>query len=121
MRFDPITGKASQITGPDDSPLNAPKGVYVDEHGDLFVADTGNQRVAHLDSLGTLVKEFTKPESALLDSEEVFAPDKIYVNEISALLDIAVIRYSVVERRYLHAAIADNKTSAIQILSLIHI
>ena len=85
VRFDPITGKASQITGPDDSPLNAPKGVYVDEHGDLFVADTGNQRVAHLDSLGTLVEEFTKPESALLDSEEVFAPDKIYVNEMNLL------------------------------------
>ena len=85
MQFNPTNREVSQITGPEDSPLNTPKGIYVDEQGDLFIADTGNHRVVHLDSFGAMVEEFVKPKSPLLDPEEVFSPDKIYVNEMNML------------------------------------
>lgn len=85
VRFNPTNREVSQITGPEDSPLNTPKGIYVDEQGDLFIADTGNHRVVHLDSFGAMVEEFVKPKSPLLDPEEVFSPDKIYVNEMNML------------------------------------
>lgn len=85
VRFDPATGEATAITGPSDSPLYDPKGVYIDAGGDLFVADTGNGRIAHLDPEGGLVEQFVKPTSELLDEEEAFAPDKIYVNDMNRL------------------------------------
>lgn len=85
IRFDPATGDADAVSGQGDGALRGPKGIYADTGGDLFVADTDNHRIAHLAPDGTLVEEFVKPDSELLDPEEVFSPDKIFVSDMNRL------------------------------------
>ncbi len=61
--------------------FNQPSGIYVDPDGDIYIADTMNERILHLDSTGKCVEMFWDPESQLLYSiVSEFKPTKLYVN-----------------------------------------
>ena len=69
--------------------LSAPRDVYVDENGDFYVADTGNFRILHLNKELQLIKEITKPDSALLDAGNPFEPTKIVVDRAGRMFALA--------------------------------
>jgi len=60
--------------------LNAPEGTFVDVDGNVWVADTGNERVAQFTPDGTLLAEYHKPESDLIE-EYGFKPTKIVLDK----------------------------------------
>ena len=61
------------------SPFSSPRGVYVAANGDIYVADSGNNRVVQMSGDGKLIKEFTKPDSDLLQDMASFDPSKVIV------------------------------------------
>ena len=60
--------------------LNAPGGIFVDEKGQIFIADTGNNRVVMLDNQGTFQKEYLRPADDTYDGEYEFKPTRIAVD-----------------------------------------
>jgi len=66
--------------GGQEAGLNAPEGAFVDVDGNVWVADTGNQRVAQFAPGGTLLAEYHKPESDLIE-EYGFKPTRIVLDK----------------------------------------
>ena len=52
--------------------FNGPQDLFVDEKDHIYVADTGNNRIVHLDRDGTFVREIVVPESPLSRPSGVF-------------------------------------------------
>jgi streptogramin lyase len=52
--------------------LNQPKDLFVDTKDHLYIADTGNNRIVHLDEQGRYVRELTVSESPLKKPSGVF-------------------------------------------------
>ena len=72
----------SVITEAFGQPLNKPRGVYVHEtDNSIWIADTGNQRVVSVFQDGSERKAYFKPDSALLESNFTFDPQKIYASK----------------------------------------
>ena len=63
-------------------PFKSPNGVYVDEDGDVFVADTENGRIVHLAPDGAFVEAFGQPHSELYDVDYAFKPMKICMDSV---------------------------------------
>ncbi len=63
------------------SPLKQPQDLFIDEADDIYIADTGNDRIVHLDKDGKLERILTVPESPLKQPSGVFLNSKgdIYV------------------------------------------
>lgn len=63
------------------SPLDQPKDLFVDHNDEIYIADTGNDRLVHLDSKGELIRILKLPESPLSKPSGVFVArdGKIYV------------------------------------------
>ncbi len=54
------------------SPMAQPKDLFIDHNDHIYVADTGNNRIVHLDEQGDLVRIIAVPESPLNKPEGVF-------------------------------------------------
>ncbi|MEK3890012.1 YIP1 family protein [Bacillus sp. FSL K6-3431] len=54
------------------SPLNKPQDLFVDNKDEVYIADTGNDRIVHLDKEGQLVRVLSIPESPLKQPSGVF-------------------------------------------------
>lgn len=78
-----FTGNVEVLT------FSKPQDVYVDTNGDIYVADTGNNRLLHLNQNLELVKEVTKPDSTLIDQENPFEPDKVVVDRAGRMFALA--------------------------------
>jgi len=52
--------------------LNQPKDLFVDEQDNIYIADTGNNRIVQLDSSGQFVRELTVTDSPLKKPSGVF-------------------------------------------------
>ena len=66
--------------------LSTPKGIYVDNDGDIYIADTGNSRLIHLSPEGEFVELFVEPDSELFDYEEYpFKPAKLYIDSVGRI------------------------------------
>lgn len=79
--------------GHGDDKFNSPQGVFVDDNGIVFVADTENHRIILLDSAGNYIREIGKPDSEILAADFVFSPRKIAVaggNRLLVLTDSQV-------------------------------
>ena len=63
------------------SPLNQPQDIFIDEDDHIFIADTGNNRIVHLDGEGELVRIITVSESPLNQPSGLFVDDNgdIYI------------------------------------------
>ena len=59
--------------------LKKPRGVYVHTDGSIWIADTGNLRLATLNADLTDRKEYVKPDSTLLGANFTFDVQKIFV------------------------------------------
>ncbi len=66
-------------------PFNKPEGLYVDEIGDIFVADTQNGRIVHLTADGTFVEEFFQPTEETYDETYPFQPNHVAVDTMGRL------------------------------------
>ncbi|MBP1997112.1 NHL repeat-containing protein, partial [Paenibacillus eucommiae] len=88
-----IFGKDLMIPGPDNpgmaisSPLQNPKDVFIDKRDHIFVADTGNNRIAEFDPEGEFIRfiapeqdsaggSFNKPEGVFVTGElDIYVAD----------------------------------------------
>ncbi len=68
------------IKGSDVNTFNGPNDVFVDEDGNIYVADTNNNRVVMVDKDLNFIKAFTKPQDATFDQDANFLPNKLVVD-----------------------------------------
>lgn len=68
------------INGGKTDSLGQPQDVYVDDAGEMYIADTGNLRIVHLDAAGNVVKIITRPEDQTVDQTTDFLPQKLVVD-----------------------------------------
>ncbi|MBO0993494.1 YIP1 family protein [Bacillus sp. SD088] len=63
------------------SSLKQPQDIFIDDNDEIYIADTGNNRVVHLDQDGELLREITLPDSPLNQPSGIFIDDKgdIYI------------------------------------------
>ncbi len=73
------TGQVRLEIGGEAAGLNAPTGVFVDPKGNIWVADSGNARVALFAPDGHLLATYGKPDSRYLAGRD-FSPTKIVVD-----------------------------------------
>ncbi len=77
------------FTGDTDiTTLSNPQDVFVTETGDIYICDTNNQRVLHLDSNYKLVKELKRPADETVDQSADFLPMKIVVDKSGRLITL---------------------------------
>lgn len=69
-----------KITGTSPETLSAPSDVFVDEDGNIYIADTNNNRVVKADKDLNYLMAFTQPQDATFDQNLSFLPDKIVVD-----------------------------------------
>ena len=69
-----------EMSGTERATFSSPYDVFVDEAGNIYVADYGNQRVTMMDSNLTWIKDYTKPTDATFDQGQNFLPKKIVVD-----------------------------------------
>lgn len=72
-----------------DSPLKGPKGVFEDTDGTLYICDTGNNRVLHIDDKGQVLGTFTRPQTSLLAEDVPYQPEKVAVDSGGAVYVVA--------------------------------
>lgn len=65
--------------------FSSPYGIFLTDAGELYVADSGNQRVVAIDTNGEAFMIVEKPESELLSSTFVFQPQKVLVDSTNRL------------------------------------
>lgn len=63
------------------SPLKQPNDLFVDHNDDIYIADTGNNRIVQIDRLGELIRILEVPDSPLNQPSGIFVTenDDIYV------------------------------------------
>ncbi len=54
------------------SPLKRPQDLYVAPNDDIYIADTDNNRIVHLDAAGSFIRELKVPDSPLKQPQGVF-------------------------------------------------
>jgi len=62
-----------------------PEGLFVNEAGEIFVADTGNKRIVYLNPDGTLARILPEPRNALLGADFDYRPTKVVQDQRSYL------------------------------------
>lgn len=62
-----------------DVSLNGPQDVFVTSDGQMYIADTQNNKIVHLDAQGNLVKTIGRPEDKTYP-EDNFLPQKLVVD-----------------------------------------
>ncbi|WP_409345461.1 YIP1 family protein [Paenibacillus sp. MBLB4367] len=61
--------------------LQAPEGVFVTGDGTIYVADSGNQRIALFTDQGKFLRAYKKPDSPYLTEDDYFVPSKLVVDK----------------------------------------
>ncbi|XEC96122.1 YIP1 family protein [Paenibacillus tarimensis] len=73
-----VLGQNLYETDPDNpdmkisSPMRNPKDIFVGANNEIYVADTGNNRIVHMTRTGELIRYITLPESPLSKPEGLF-------------------------------------------------
>ncbi|MGH9822802.1 MAG: SBBP repeat-containing protein, partial [Blastocatellia bacterium] len=75
-----ITQFGSQVTGPGE--LDNPSGLAVDGAGDVYVADTNNDRVQKFDSNGNFILQFGETGDA---PGQLFSPESVAVDRMGSV------------------------------------
>ena len=86
IRYDSNYQKTLEIG--EELGLLSPKGIFVDDTGDIYIADTNNGRIVHTNKNGVFIEEFKDIQSPLLGEDFVFDPQKIVVTDTGYLLVI---------------------------------
>lgn len=70
--------------------FNSPEGIFVADNGDIYVADTGNERILVFGQDGIVIRSITKPEGIrVLSKDEKFLPSKLAVDAVGRIYVIA--------------------------------
>ena len=64
-----------------ESALNYPMDVFEDNNGDLYIADTNNQRILRLDKDKNFIMELSKPVNETFSETAEFLPTKLVVDK----------------------------------------
>ncbi len=72
--------KTFNNNGQQDSLLK-PQDVFVDNNGEMYIADTGNFRIVHLDAASNAIKVITRPKDETVDQTTDFLPQKLVVDK----------------------------------------
>ncbi|MFW6308437.1 MAG: YIP1 family protein [bacterium] len=67
-------------TGSREENFNEPRGIFVTENGEIYVADTGNNRIVVINRRGDLIKEIGAPVSDMIPPDFNYNPTKITVS-----------------------------------------
>ncbi len=70
----------SQVQGAEPATFNSPQDVFADEAGNIYVADTNNQRVVMMDRDLNFLRAYVKPQDSTFDQGANFLPNKIVVD-----------------------------------------
>ncbi|MEN6589978.1 MAG: YIP1 family protein [Fervidobacterium sp.] len=76
--YDLATGNI-QLIGQDI--LFTPEGVFVDDNNNIYVADSSAQAVYLFDESGTLIRQYTRPNSILFGVNTNYMPKKVVVDK----------------------------------------
>lgn len=76
---DTIREVGGSLTGPNT--LNAPEGIFVGEDDTIYIADTQNQRILHIDQAGSVISEFSDPQIKVMGETATFFPSKLVVDQ----------------------------------------
>ncbi|MBP1993110.1 YIP1 family protein [Paenibacillus eucommiae] len=60
--------------------LNSPEGVFVAQDGHIYIADSGNKRIAVFKANGEYLRSYGKPETVVLNDQYHFVPVKLVVD-----------------------------------------
>ena len=63
-----------------ESTFNRPMGIFVSNWGEIWLADTYNQRILHMDENWNVINEILQPEASLLEGHMDFLPEKLAVD-----------------------------------------
>lgn len=66
---------------PDPAVLNKPQGVFVDDEGRIYIADTDNMRVICVDETGQVLREFDTPDFTVLGEIREYKPAKVALDK----------------------------------------
>ncbi len=72
--------------GGQDDTFSGPNDVFVTDNGDIFVCDTENKRVVHLDKDLNMIKTLVQPVDETYDASQEFLPTKAVVDESGRIL-----------------------------------
>ncbi len=64
-----------------ETTLVEPNGVFVDENGMIYIADSGNSRAFRCDQDGNIQVEFLKPDTEGISEDGLFLPQKLVVDK----------------------------------------
>lgn len=62
--------------------FNTPKDIYVADSGNMFIADTNNNRVVKLDNDLNYITEFLRPTDETFDQDVSFLPTKVVADDV---------------------------------------
>lgn len=85
--FNEFTGDASPLA------FSSPQDIYVVENGDMYICDTNNQRVVHINKDLQFVKQMVRPVDETVDSASDFLPIKV-VTDASGRVIVLVKNYN---------------------------
>jgi len=60
--------------------FNGPMGLFVSDWGDVWIADTYNHRILHMDENWNVIREILQPEGSLLEEQHDFLPENVAVD-----------------------------------------
>ena len=78
-----------QVKGTEPASFAAPNDVSVDEKGNIYVADTNNNRVLMMDKNLNFVRSYVKPVDSTFDQNLSFLPNKIVVDSSGRVFVLA--------------------------------
>ena len=78
------------IQGAEIDTFKNPNDVSVDEAGNLYVADTGNNRIVMMDRELNLIREYVKPTDSTFDQNADFQPNKLVVDSAGRVFALAI-------------------------------
>ncbi len=78
--FGGFTGDTA-VTG-----FSGPQDIYVSDNGDMYICDTMNQRILHLDIDRRLVKEMARPIDETVDQSSDFLPMKVVADRAGRVI-----------------------------------
>ena len=72
--------------------FSSPRGVFVTREGEIYVADTENKRVVHLDAKGTLLRVLPTPKSEVLPEsfDTDYKPSKVAVDTAGRIFVVSM-------------------------------
>ncbi|MBR4332183.1 MAG: NHL repeat-containing protein [Clostridia bacterium] len=78
-----------RIAGADPETFSTPSDVSVDDEGNIYVADTNNNRVIKADKNLNYIRSFLKPDDSTFDQKLSFLPSKIVTDTVGRVFVLA--------------------------------